>query len=129
MKITERGWAGHFICAKDCLFRRNTLLEYDKIKIVVSTVGALYTSWEKGNKFYKGPFMEIGVDRYYETKAFHSNKKDSLYHDIDVEREINFSSQWAIDSAGKDNEANEMHEKVVAEISARLLGEDKFEGR
>ncbi len=63
IKRTERGWAGHFICGDRCRFRRNTLLEFGDVRIIVSTVGAMYVD---------GKLDSIGVDRYYETMAFHA---------------------------------------------------------
>ncbi len=119
VKRTERGWAGHFICAHRCRFRRNTLLEYRKIKIVVSTVGLMESSMN--NKF-----ETIGLDRHYETMAFHSNGKDSRYHDIDVSRQIYFESPWSISELDADDRANDMHEKVVAEISKGLLNGNQY---
>ena len=109
---TERGWAGHYICANSCRFRRNTLLEYNKIKIVVSTVGGYLLN----NKF-----ETIGGDgRYYETMAFHSNPEDTRYHDIDVTKRIDFNSDWQIYELDADDKANEMHDAVVFEIISDL---------
>jgi len=112
VKRTERGWPGHFICADRCLFRRNTLLEHGDIKIVVSTVGAMET---------------VSCDRYYETMVFHSKKDDKKYHDIDVNKQVDFDSKWEINVLD-DVKANRMHEKVVREISRELLAGNKYEG-
>lgn len=119
---TERGWGGHFCCAHRCLFRRNTLLEYENIKIVVSTVGMMQSLTGEG-------FEEIGYNRYYETMAFHSDPEDTRYHDADVSREVSFDSPWSIGYLDADDEANAMHEAVVQEIAGRLLkGETLSEG-
>jgi len=120
VKRTERGWAGHFICANRCLFRRNTLLEYGDIKIVISTVGAMQ------NIHKEGEFEQIGYDRYYETMAFHSKKDDRKYHDTDVNREVSFYNKWEINVLD-DVKANKMHEKVIREISRELLAGNKYE--
>lgn len=123
VKRTERGWAGHFICANYCRFRRNTLLEYGDKKWVVSTVG-----------YYVNPFLgkmeEIGHHRWYETMAFKSDAEDTYFHDADVTQEIPFESEWGIfaDTAKElidkhpfaDNEANDMHEAVVAELMEKI---------
>lgn len=126
MKVTERGWAGHFICADKCKFRRNTLIEHEDIKIVVSTVGLMETPWKKGDKFYRGAYEEIGLSRYFETMAFHANTNDTRYHDTDISREVRFVSPWAIDIIDADDKANDMHEVVVKEIMDRLLQGEKF---
>ena len=119
----ERGWAGHFILGDRCRFRRNTLLTCGNIRIVVSTVGlvpdALNTSGTK--------FMELGYNRYYETMAFHSNPADTRYHDIDVGRGVHFESPWAISEVDADDRANEMHERVVAEITEGLSRGNTYE--
>lgn len=122
IKRTERGWAGHFICAKDCLFRRNTLLEYSDIKIVVSTVG-LWKSSLRGEEF-----ETLSGERYFETMAFHTDKEDTRYNDTDVDRPVSFGSEWTINEIDADDKANDMHESVVIEISQGLISGNKYEG-
>ena len=68
-KITERGWAGHFICAARCNFRRNTLIESGDTRVVVSTVGALRLKEDRQG------FSDLGCDRTYETMAFRAGAK------------------------------------------------------
>ena len=122
VKVTERGWAGHFILADRCLFRRNTLLEYKDKKWVVSTVGAYRTLENK--------IDYIGHRRWYETMAFKAYEKDG-YIDANVRNEISFDSEWCIwgDSWEKvlencngtpDNAANDMHDKVVSELIEKI---------
>ena len=118
IKITERGWAGHYICSQDCGFRRNTLIEYGKKRIVVSTVGN-YQPQETGIKELDNSKRrnQIGWDRYYETMAFEA-KKQGVYLEADVTKQLEFNSKWSINKLENktDLEANEMHEDVIKEI-------------
>jgi len=114
---TERGWAGHFICANRCKFRRNTLLAYNDIKIVVSSVGLMEID---------GKFDTIGYNRHFETMAFHSDLTDKRYYDADVSKQVFFDSEWAIAEVDADDKANEMHEAVVLEITNKLLAGETF---
>lgn len=114
---TERGWPGHFICANRCRFRRNTLLTYNDIRIVVSTVGLMELD---------GKFETIGHNRHFETKAFHADKNDKRYFDADVSKQVYFDSEWAIAEPNADDRANEMHEAVVLEITNKLLAGETF---
>lgn len=104
----ERGWAGHFICADRCRFRRNTLLTCGNVRIVVSTVGM----WQA----LQGEYEEISPGRYFETRAFHA-KHDGRYWDADVSREMYFESPWSVSKLDADDIANDQHEAVVAEIA------------
>lgn len=114
IKTTERGWAGHFICAHLCHFRRNTLIEYKDIKIVVSTVGSMYSN---------DGYIPVGALRYYETMAFHSDTSDDKYHDIDVKKEIYLDCKCHIEyiDENTDNEANEMHDNAVKWVCEQLI--------
>ena len=113
IKRTERGWAGHFISAHSCLFRRNTLLEspVTGAKIVVSTVGLMRRNER---------FEQIGCDRYYETMAF-AGEWQGKYIDANVSREVDFNSPWCIAELDGDDQANDMHEAVVEELRLKLL--------
>nr|DAF63775.1 MAG TPA: Methionine biosynthesis protein MetW [Podoviridae sp. ctz6O13] len=115
VKRTERGWPGHFICAYQCLFRRNTLLEYGPAKIVVSTVGRLAI-----RKDGKTDIEPVGYERYYETMAFHSDPKDSIYHNIDAAKWLDLGCGWQLNELD-DIKANDMHEKAVIWVTEQLL--------
>jgi hypothetical protein len=105
----ERGWAGHFIGAQRCQFRRNTLLTWGNVRVVVSTVGR----WMNR----EGQYETIGPDdRWFETRAFHA-KFERRYWDADVSREVFFQSPWVVSKFDADDIANEQHEAVVAEIA------------
>ena len=120
VSLTERGWAGHFICSDKCCFRRNTLLEYNGVQVVVSTVGAMVIGVPN---IFERKWDTVGHNRYYETMAFLAKKKDGYYIEADVTKPIEFSSNWCIDHIGNgsDNEANDMHDNVCLEIVDMLI--------
>ena len=110
---TERGWAGHFISASRCLFRRNTLLHSGNVRIIVSTVGQMVVG---------GEIVDLGDGGIYETMAFHACFDDP-YWDADVHRNVDFDAEWQIRGGprpGVDIEANDMHEAVVDEVTERI---------
>ena len=108
---TERGWAGHFCAAHLCLFRRNTLLQYKDINVVVSSVGLMRDSRDTN----VDSFLQIGGNRYYETMVFHA-EWSGRYWDADVSRQIYFENNWQIAEIDADDRANDMHESIVCEI-------------
>ena len=114
VKRTERGWAGHFCCSYRCEYHRNTLLEYNGMKVVVSTVGRLRKD------MFSDTYEDLGYKRYFETMAFMANEDDK-YNDADVEREIQFDAKWCLPSPDMELEADVMHEDVVIELSKRLV--------
>ncbi len=117
LKITERGWAGHFCASQSCGFRRNTLIECGKKRVVVSTIGNYKPYSRLGSLKDSKREAEIGINRFYETMAFEA-KFDSGYWEADVSKQIDFKSKWSIDTLEHktDLEANDMHEDVVKEL-------------
>ena len=115
VKRTERGWAGHFCLAYRCEYHKNTLLEYNGMKVVVSTIGRLR------DDTISHTYKELGYGRYFETMAFIA-KEDDKYNDADVTRQVSFDAKWCLPSPYMELEAEAMHEDVVMELSKRLVG-------
>lgn len=121
VKRTERGWCGHFIGGADCMYHRNTLLEYGEQKAVVSTIG-YYLPRNKRQEYWKHGKMDfemVGRDRYFETMAFLAD--DSQYHDADVTKVIGFNSNWELDKPDMEMEADAMHDTVCDEIAEDMV--------
>ncbi len=114
---SERGWAGHFICAHKCLFRRNTLLAYGETKMVVSTVGLMLVNDRENDP--KKRFDTVGHGRHFETMAFYA--KNDKFQDADIGRQIDFENKWSISDLDSEIEANQMHENVVEELRRKLI--------
>ena len=128
MSITtkERGWAGHFILAERCRFRRNTLVSDGNRHIVVSTVGACppqaITSQPDAKMYAIGAF-----GRVFETMAFVAEMQDG-YLDADVMQTVHgVRAPWSISlddltviPKGIDNDANDMHDAYVADVVANF---------
>jgi len=119
VKVTERGWVGHFILSHRCSFRRNTLIQGPRDAVIVSTVGDMRGKDGVGVE-------EIGCNRYYETMAF-GVSKNGPYLDADVTEERSFDSPWCINADKPDdlplevdNVANDMHEAVVREFVDKM---------
>ena len=119
VKRTERGWAAHSVYSDMCRFRRNTLLEYGDRKWVVSTVGGFINSI--------GKVEQIDFDTWYETLAFEADENG----EADYWKQIYFESPWVLKAKtyrkllrlypNPDLQANEMHEKVVNELSEKIV--------
>lgn len=123
LKRTERGWGESYFCSTHrCKFRRNTLLEYGDVRVVISTVGLLMPPQVDVLE----PVGDTEYDTlnangaYFETMAFHADPKDTRYHDADISRQIKINQNWQIKEVDADDIANEMHEEIVVEIEARL---------
>lgn len=124
---TERGWPAHFILADRCTFRRNTLLECsDGQAVVVSTVGRCVEP--DGTTI-----MKIGADRYFETMAFMGTLAEypdgTEYMEANVSRSAYFNGAWSVDhiEPSASGEANENHERAVADITRRLEAGEQVE--
>lgn len=129
VKRTERGWAGHFICSRSCLFRRNTLIEYKDRKWIISTVGAMVDENRKPTT--------VGINRWYETMVFEAELRDG-YWDANVSKEIYPKGEWGIWASSftelmtkyptPDITANNIHEAIVEQMIERIQKEEVDNG-
>lgn len=123
VKITERGWGAHYILAARCMFRRNTLIERGRTRIIVSTVGNLRDREDETKT------DTVGDKRYYETQAFRATQRGvKPYWDADTLKPVNFKSPWCVDKFDRltDLWANDMHEAVVVELVVKLRAGGKL---
>jgi len=123
MNVKRSEWEGdsNCICADECLFKRSTLLVYNGVSVVVSTIGAKYDDINN-MKTLEPPYDY----HYFETMAFYIKKDGTGDYIMDVKKEIHFASPWQVMEITVDDKANDMYEVVCSEIEQRLLGGDTF---
>ena len=114
IKLTYRGWPGHFIMAHACVFHLNTLVELGRVRIIVSTVENMQLPGKR-------KATEIGLGRFYETMVFKAALRDG-YWDQDPGERIYIYGNTLVRHVGltSDQKANDMHEEIVQEIVDRI---------
>lgn len=124
IKITERGWCGYLKGYADCLFRRNTLIEYRDKKVVVATLGN-YIDW------LNEEVSPVKDSMWYVTIAGYATKNEG-YWDMDPQRRIKINGRHYITGTFDellatyeciDETANDMHEAIVVEMMDRICEE------
>lgn len=118
IQTKERGWAGHFNCAYDCLYHRNTSVTNGLVTIIISTVGNYYPNKSK-------LIDDLGGGRIYETMVFLA-KEENGYIEADVQNEIaNNVGQWCLTRDELrydcDNQADEMHDRIVNVVTGFII--------
>jgi hypothetical protein len=115
MKREELGCAGHFICAKDCHFRRHTQVTHGKRGYRISTVGNLYFA-DGGER----QTLKAGKDYFFETLVFRLTDKPTADSEgcgcLEVQEWSEIDGQ-RYPTAG---EAQKGHEKYVARYARKL---------
>jgi len=88
--------AGHFIGGSECRFVLNTYVG----GYIVSTVGEYPDPLKRSND-YQGKFMEIGLNRLYETMVFKAVKAEDKCcpYRIDVSTEKDFEGYMTAEQA------------------------------
>lgn len=117
LRVTERGWVGHFICANRCRYRRNTLVSDGAQHVVISSVGCM-ENWDKASP---EKIDTIGHERYYETMVFRGHK-EGPYIESDVSNQISIPGDYEWGIFGKkmadlpddvDMKMDAIHEKII----------------
>ena len=79
IKIEERGYAAHFCDVRNCGYVRNTLIELNFTRIIISSIG----NYRISN--YDNTAQKINSCSYYETKVFEAYY-DEPYWEADVKK-------------------------------------------
>lgn len=123
MNVTERGWIGHYCLGDRCLFRRNTLIEHNNEKIVVSSVGNQINIHAKDypNVVTIEPLQQHnGKKMFFETKVFKAD--DSPYMDADISQELTYESEPVDCYTILDMDWDAFHDRVVEEMKLKIEG-------
>lgn len=118
IKIQERGWPSHFNGVRWCLFKRNTLIEYDGVSIVVSTVGRMWKDTPSGAQF-----MRLSChNNYFETIVFFTD--NTKFKDADVGKDIIYEEHYVGVAVDEEILVNEMHDKIVNLMVQKLINNE-----
>lgn len=120
VKVTYRGWPGHYILGDRCVFHLNTLLEAGQARVVVSSVGNLRSQGHLSHA--SEPIGSLVNPHYFETKAFWAQEKDG-YWEAATSNEIKLLLPETVVrnlDPGCDEQAQRIHEAAVQVVTEQL---------